>query len=214
GERDRSVVRALDQRRFDQFTDGQALTLLQVDRRFADGRSLTADRDDVVQARVLKRDQDGHQLRDAGDRQTLPVVALSEYLPGDAVLDEIGARGHLRRARESRRREEQEDGREKRQPDLHGGQRSSYGTRNRSPGLSAVGSTPGFSRRRAPTLVPRCEAIAPSVSPLWITYQRFGLVGFGRRPTLAGRAFSTAGAVFAVEASERSTGRIASTIPV
>src|SRR5581483_7226711 len=123
GERDRGVVRTLDQRRLDELSNGQLVARLEEDRRLAHARRRAADGDDVVELRVLQRDEDRHQLRDARDRQPLARVARGEDLPSCGVLDEVGARVDVRRGRRRRRREQQRERRE-REPELHAAQGS------------------------------------------------------------------------------------------
>jgi len=70
GERDGRVVGALDQGCADQVADRDALTCAQVHGRLADRGSIRADAHDVVPLRMLERDEHGHELRDARDRDT------------------------------------------------------------------------------------------------------------------------------------------------
>ncbi len=72
-----------------------------------------------------------------------------------------------------------------------------------APGARAVGTTPGFRRSSESTVVPNLAAIAPSVSPFWITYQRLGGAGFARVAVDDASARLTAGGAFVGTASER-----------
>jgi hypothetical protein len=82
------------------------------------------------------------------------------------------------------------------------------------PGVSAVGTTPGFRRSSTSTVVPYRAAIAPRVSPLWITYQRLGGAAFARVAVDDASARLTAGCAFAGGASERRPPRTASATTV
>ena len=83
-----------------------------------------------------------------------------------------------------------------------------------APGVRAVGTTPGFRRSNESTVVPNLAAIAPSVSPFWITYQRLGGAGFARVAVDDASALLTAGDAFVGGASERTPLRTASTMTV
>src|SRR5215467_13102621 len=78
------------------------------------------------------------------------------------------------------------------------------------PGLSAVGTTPGFRWSRESTVVPNRAAIAPRVSPLWITYHRLGREGFARIAVEEVPVRLTAGCTVAGEPSDRMVLRRAS----
>jgi len=82
------------------------------------------------------------------------------------------------------------------------------------PGVSAVGTTPGFRRSSESTVVPYRAAIAPSVSPLWITYQRLAGGGFASVAVEDASALLTARCAFAGAASERTLLRAASATTV
>jgi hypothetical protein len=97
GQRDRSVVRALDERCLDQLADREAIPGPEVDGRLADGRGAFGHPHHLAETGMLERDEHGHQLRDAGDRQALPGMALEQHLAGGGVLDVVGAAADLRR---------------------------------------------------------------------------------------------------------------------
>src|SRR5262245_41355594 len=78
------------------------------------------------------------------------------------------------------------------------------------PGVSAVGTTPGFRRSSESTVVPYRAAIAPSVSPVWITYHRLGGEGFARVAVEDASALFAAECAFAGGASDRRPPRRAS----
>ena len=82
-----------------------------------------------------------------------------------------------------------------------------------APGVVPTALTPGFRRSNESTVVPNLAAIAPSVSPFWITYQRLDGAGFARVAVDDASALLTAGA-FVGEASERTPLRAASTMTV
>lgn len=83
-----------------------------------------------------------------------------------------------------------------------------------APGVRAVGTTPGFIRSSESTVVPNLAAIAPSVSPFWITYQRLAGAGFARVAVDDASALLTAGDAFVGAASERTPLRTASRMTV
>ena len=152
GKRNRCIVRALNERGLDEIADGESLAGAQMHRRLADLGCVGAHPHDVVPLRMLERDEHGHQLRDARDRNARPRTVLCEDLAGRGVLDDVGARGDGRRGRmrssdESERREDSGD------PDPEDHDRNSYLTRIFWPMWSAVGSTPGLSVASSSTVV-------------------------------------------------------------
>src|SRR6478609_5748367 len=76
-----------------------------------------------------------------------------------------------------------------------------------APGVRAVGTTSGFRRSSESTVVPYRAAIAPRVSPLWITYHRLGGTGFARVAVDGALTLLTAGCPFAEGASDRTPPR-------
>ncbi len=96
GERPGGVVGALDERRLDQVVDGDSLAGSEIDGRLADRGRLRRHRHDVRGLRLLERDEHGHQLGDAGDRELLSRSLGRQDVPVPPVSDEIGARLHAR----------------------------------------------------------------------------------------------------------------------
>ncbi len=84
------VVRARDQRGLDQVANRNSLSLPQEDGRLADRGHCLGDGGDRVQARVLERDEHGHELGDARDRAPVLRVGGGQHLPGRPVLDDVG----------------------------------------------------------------------------------------------------------------------------
>ena len=82
------VVGALDQRRLDEVADTNSLTRTQMHGRLADRGSVCPDTHDVPPMRMLERDENRHQLRDARDRHARPGTVLREHLAGGWVLDD------------------------------------------------------------------------------------------------------------------------------
>jgi hypothetical protein len=87
----------------------------EMNRRLADRRSCSPDENALVRPRVLERDEGGHDLRDAGDRDAAIGVPLEEDLPAHRIGHDRGAPpegrrflGGLRRAGRPRR-EQHED---------------------------------------------------------------------------------------------------------
>ena len=119
GERPGGVVRALDECRLDEVAHRDSLAGAQTDAGLADGRRIGRDRDHVAEPRTLERDQHGHHLRQARDRDPLAGVVREQHLSGASVLDEIRARVDARSSREGGRNEG-ECGRADEQAQLHG----------------------------------------------------------------------------------------------
>ena len=104
------VVRAGDQRGLEQLAHGQPLARPEGDRRVLGLRGVAADGHDLVRLRVLERQQDGHQLRQARDRDRSVRVVAEQHLARGAVLDQPGTAGHLRRRAEHGRDEHESRG--------------------------------------------------------------------------------------------------------
>ena len=103
GERPGGVVRALDQQRLDEvaharFARSARRSMLDSPTRRRIGR----DRDHVAEPRTLERDQHGHHLRQARDRDALARIVREQHLSGASVLDEVGARVDARSGRRGR----------------------------------------------------------------------------------------------------------------
>ena len=118
GQRVGCVICALDQRRLEQLEQREPLPGPQVRRRLADRGGVACDGDDVVQPRVFEREQDRHQLRDAGDRHALSRVVHDQHLAGRSVLDQPRTPGHLGRSGEDWCNEDESRGGDKK-PTLH-----------------------------------------------------------------------------------------------
>ena len=113
------IVRALDQRRLDEIPDLDLFAGAEVDGRLADlcrGRTNTHD---VVPARVVERDENGHQLRDARNRNTRPGSVLREHFSGCRIRDEKRSRRNRRSTGLSRRRKEERRSDRGEHPGLH-----------------------------------------------------------------------------------------------
>ena len=96
GERVGCVVRTLDQRAREEVANRDALTRPQMDRRFTDLRRFPLHRHDIVELCTLERDQDGHELRDARDRQASIGRMLRQDVAGRAVDDDVRTCVHAR----------------------------------------------------------------------------------------------------------------------
>ena len=164
GQRVRRVVRAGYQRGLEQLAHGQPVARVEARRGLADLGRLRADGDDVVGLRVLERQQDRHQLRDARDRDAPLGCVGQQHLAGGAVLDHPGTARHVGRGSEDRGGEGEGRG-DRDQAGLHGAAILGQRTRIRWPIVSEFGSTPGLSRSSASTVVSKRSATSLSVSP-------------------------------------------------
>ena len=109
----------------------------------------------VVRLQVLQRDDHGHQLRDARDREPLVRVVRREHLAVRRVDDverarvAVRRRGRARRAGERAERDHGGDSEDRRRIAAEG-----YWTRIFWPTWSAFELTPGLSRSSSATVVP------------------------------------------------------------
>ena len=118
GQRPGGVVGALNEARFDEVAHGELFPGAEADRRLPDLRRFRWNGDDVVEPGLLEREQNGHELRDAGDRHLAARVPGEQHVSGAPVLDDIRAGVHAR-SRGEGRGNDREDSREGQQP-LHG----------------------------------------------------------------------------------------------
>ena len=96
GERDSSVVRALNQRRFDEISHADALAGAEVHGRLTHCGRIRPDPHHRVPARMIERDDHCHQLRETCDRHTRPGSVLRKHFPGRGILDDERSRKNRR----------------------------------------------------------------------------------------------------------------------
>src|SRR5205807_5290247 len=105
--------------------------------------------------------ENGHQLREACDRNPRMRVARSQHLARRRIQDDIGAGGH--RGGGSMR------GRGQRRHREHDREQPPHLTLIFCPIVSELELTPGFNACRASTEVLNFAATMPNVSPDWMT---------------------------------------------
>ena len=101
------IVRALDERAFEQVVHADPLPGLERYARLADLRGAARDGDHVARFQMLQRHEHRHQLRDACDRDAGVRVVLCEHVACRPVDDVPGARIRRLRRRVRPRREDE-----------------------------------------------------------------------------------------------------------